>query len=148
MSDNFKFGYSFKFSQLLSKIKIEEQEVWQQPQSEEKDRNLPQFQIVRIMPIFRKCLDLIINQCSFAHGEGDLKQQPHQNGNLKTKPCKNYHKIGGCSYGIRLDQVVGLFEKAIKKERSTIHFCLGQKRQDKVRRANRYYQIQESSSSI
>jgi len=44
---------------------------------------------------------LLFCQCSFAHGEHELKQKEHLHFNYKTKPCHQFFEKGFCNYGRR-----------------------------------------------
>lgn len=43
----------------------------------------------------------LMPQCSFAHGEQELKQKNHLHSNYKTRPCQQYFEKGFCTYGKR-----------------------------------------------
>ncbi|CAK55688.1 unnamed protein product (macronuclear) [Paramecium tetraurelia] len=52
--------------------------------------------------------------CSFAHGDNELRDRVPANENFKTKPCKNYHKFGTCSYGLRCQYLHSEIKDKIK----------------------------------
>ena len=42
-----------------------------------------------------------MNNCSFAHGDHELKGKTHLPGNFKTKVCDQFHETGFCHFGSR-----------------------------------------------
>jgi hypothetical protein len=60
-------------------------------------------------------------ECSFAHGEHELRKKQHLNDKFKTDSCFQFHNLGYCTYGSRCQFLHSQFDlKTINNVPSTI----------------------------